>query len=320
MSDNGASQEAVVPVSAPSAGTMLRQAREATGLHIAALSVALKVSVRKLEALEADRFDELPDAVFVRGLASAVCRTLRIDAAPVLARLPQRIEPVLAADPSHQDPFPSREAARLSGAVARANGPAVWAVGALLLGAALMAFLPDLRPWTHEMGWLNPTTPAQVAKPAAPALPVVPAGTGMAVDSVTSMAQTPAEPAPPPAAASASVPIPAPTPTPTPTPTQTPLPIPAVTPIAPPAAVASAAADKVMRFAATAQTWVEVLDRYGAVAYKGMLQPGDSVDVGGRVPLAVTVGRADGVKVQVRGQAFDLAAVSKANVAHFEVK
>jgi cytoskeleton protein RodZ len=64
------------------AGTLLREARMEAGLHIAALAVALKVPVAKLEALEADNFAVLPDTVFVRALASSVCRTLKIDSAP----------------------------------------------------------------------------------------------------------------------------------------------------------------------------------------------------------------------------------------------
>ena len=40
------------------AGALLRAAREASGLHIAALAVAMKVPVKKLEALEADRRSE----------------------------------------------------------------------------------------------------------------------------------------------------------------------------------------------------------------------------------------------------------------------
>ncbi|NJM43298.1 MAG: helix-turn-helix domain-containing protein [Brachymonas sp.] len=72
-----------------SAGQMLREAREAHGLHVAALAVSMKVPVKKLEALEADRLEDLPDAVFVRALASSVCRALKIDAAPILAKLPQ---------------------------------------------------------------------------------------------------------------------------------------------------------------------------------------------------------------------------------------
>ena len=74
---------------ATTAGALLRQARQAQGLHIAALAAAIKVTPRKLELLEADRYDELPDATFTRALAQTVCRTLKIDVAPVLALLPQ---------------------------------------------------------------------------------------------------------------------------------------------------------------------------------------------------------------------------------------
>src|SRR4029453_16141215 len=75
------------------AGMLLRRAGEATGLHVAALAVSLKVPVRKLEALEEDRYDLLTDAVFVRALASSICRTLKIDPQPVLDRLPQTTAP-----------------------------------------------------------------------------------------------------------------------------------------------------------------------------------------------------------------------------------
>ena len=61
------------------AGGLLREARQAAGLHIAALAVALKVPVSKLEALEADDYAKLTDTVFVRALASSVCRALKAD-------------------------------------------------------------------------------------------------------------------------------------------------------------------------------------------------------------------------------------------------
>ena len=54
------------------AGNLLRKAREATGLHVAALAVSLKVPVSKLEALEAGRIDLLPDLTFARALAASV--------------------------------------------------------------------------------------------------------------------------------------------------------------------------------------------------------------------------------------------------------
>ena len=77
-----------------SAGALIRQAREEAGLHIASLAMALKVPVKRLEALEADRFDLLPSAVFSRALASSVCRALKLNPTPVLAQLQACPRPV----------------------------------------------------------------------------------------------------------------------------------------------------------------------------------------------------------------------------------
>src|SRR5688500_5851649 len=52
--------DATQPAAPPhTAGSLLRAARQAQGLHIAALAATIKVSHRKLEFLEADRLDEL---------------------------------------------------------------------------------------------------------------------------------------------------------------------------------------------------------------------------------------------------------------------
>jgi len=128
-----------------SAGGLLKQAREAAGLHIAALAVALKVPVKKLEALESDRFDLLPDAVFVRALAASVCRTLKIDAAPVLQRLPQTSSPKLTYQGAGINvPFrPSGD--RLSPSIwTQISRPAVLAGLILLMAALVLIFLPAL--------------------------------------------------------------------------------------------------------------------------------------------------------------------------------
>ncbi len=100
MSDEATPPDAPQPDSSDSAevsgapapthgGAMLRMARESAGIHVGALAVSLKVPVRQLEALEAGQFDKLPGPIFVRALASSVCRQLRIDTKPVLAALPQ---------------------------------------------------------------------------------------------------------------------------------------------------------------------------------------------------------------------------------------
>ena len=71
------------------AGALLRAAREAAGVHIATLAGTLKVPLDKLQALENGDLAALPDMVFARALASSVCRSLKIDPAPVLALLPR---------------------------------------------------------------------------------------------------------------------------------------------------------------------------------------------------------------------------------------
>ncbi len=167
------------PSSAPdpslTAGAILRQARQAQGLHIVALAAAIKVAPRKLEALEADRHDELLDATFARALAHTVCRALKIDAEPVLARLPQAVTHGLdrvAANPN----TPFREPAA-SGDLPVAEWlrkPAVWGPLLILAAAATVWLLPgSLLPadlWPERLG---ATTQEPAAPGATPASGVV---------------------------------------------------------------------------------------------------------------------------------------------------
>ncbi|MDD0837245.1 DUF4115 domain-containing protein [Curvibacter sp. HBC61] len=121
----------------------MKQAREAAGMHVAALAVALKVPVSKLEALEADRLDDLPDAVFVRALASSVCRTLRVDAAPILALLPQTQRPHLKADDSGiNTPFRAPNERRLRLVPEQWFSPTLLAVPLLCVGALALYLWP----------------------------------------------------------------------------------------------------------------------------------------------------------------------------------
>jgi cytoskeleton protein RodZ len=67
-------------------------------------------------------------------------------------------------------------------------------------------------------------------------------------------------------------------------------------------------------------SWVEVTDAKGVIQVRKILESGEAVDVAGSLPLSVVIGRADVIDVQLRGKSFDLQAVSKSNVARFEVK
>ena len=61
-------------------------------------------------------------------------------------------------------------------------------------------------------------------------------------------------------------------------------------------------------------------DAQGKQLFNRTLASGETVKLGGEVPLAVTVGRKDAVTVTVRGAPFDIKSLSKTSVARFEVK
>jgi cytoskeleton protein RodZ len=277
------------------AGDMLREAREAHGLHLDMVAAALKVSPQKLAALEADDIGALPDPVFARALAASVCRALRIDPAPVLAKLPGIQRPGLAeADQTISRSLRSSAPRSGAGAGRRPSRALLVVVGLLLAGAAVLFWLPQSffdqlgasvsRLGSSDQGGTEGAAPAAVGS--AP---------GTAVDSV----------APAPAAL--------------PPPAEAALP-------APPAAAAAAApeaeqgADLIV-FVAREDAWITVTEAGGKQLLWRTVKAGETVGLSGRLPLSVVIGRAKAVDVRVRGKAFELAPVTRGGgVARFEVK
>lgn len=315
--ESGVTHDGVSP------GTMLRQAREAAGLHVASLAVALKVPVRKLEALEGDRHHELPDAVFVRALASSVCRNLKIDPAPVLQRLPATGAPRLASSGAGINaPFRSPRDGATPGFKEQFSRPVFLAVFALLLGALVLVLLPARREQQAVLLAPEPA-PGEVAFQSAPAEPVV--GPGAAATTVATVSAPAAGDA---TFASAGIALraasssalaagqfvassgPA---------AASPADPPAATPTMP-ATVSAPQPEGLVVFKAKGESWVQVTDARGGVPLRKLLISGESAAVSGPLPLTVTVGSASATEVLVRGRTFDLAPVSRDNVARFEVK
>ena len=75
-----------------------------------------------------------------------------------------------------------------------------------------------------------------------------------------------------------------------------------------------------VQFRAKGQSWIEVTDAAGTVQFRKTLEAGEVAGASGAMPLKVVVGRANLTTVQVRGQNFDLSALTKDNVARFEVR
>ncbi len=298
-------------VSEISAGAILRQAREAAGVHIGALAVALKVPVKKLEALEAGDLEQLPDAVFARALAATVCRTLKIDPEPVMSRLPQLQAPPLHAG-SQEIPVRLDNSGRgmrpfFLGGLPRSI---LYLTGVLLLGALVVTLLPSLqisgdKPQGETADGVTVRT-----------VPNLVTNNPSAVDATVATADTQASPTAPVAADAAAGPA-------------------ATTAGLSQAAASAAEASTALTAAqvsagvdngATAvfnsreQSWVQVVDAASLVHLRKTLDPGESVRINGTLPLSVVIGRANAIDVIVRGKPFDLDAVSKDNVARFQIK
>ena len=299
------------------AGALLRDAREAAGLHIAALAVALKVPVAKLEALEADNFSALPDMVFVRALASSVCRTLKIDPQAVLALLPQGEGPRLSAGDVGLNAPVKGFAGRSSAAPFKGAGSRsfVWAVGLLLIGAALMMFLP--RGLDADLSALlkQPETTTKIPMPTGNVAQEISVAVG-AEQRVPSAAPAPA----PAAAAGVGVELPAGESIKPAGIASHPIVLPSVEASAPSSAPAADAPSGVLAFKARSESWIQVRDAAGALVLQRNLAPNELVSVSGVLPLAVVIGRADATEVFVRGKPYDIGPVSRENVARFEVK
>ncbi len=123
-----------------SAGGILKAAREKSGMHLAVLSVNLKVSIKQLEALEADQYQALMEPVFARALAAKICRILKIDADTVLSLMPQMtngLKPLHLIDPNNES-GPQSNRSRLSSKGLAFGGLKWWflilATGILLFG------------------------------------------------------------------------------------------------------------------------------------------------------------------------------------------
>lgn len=306
----------VAPAAAVSAGALLRQARQAQGVALEDLAATLKVPVEKLQALEDEDWQRLPDVVFLRALAQTICRTLHLEAAPVLALLPQQKVTALAPQGGLNAPMRERGVPSIL-ATNTKHSPWPWVVLLLIvlggggyLGVQWMA--PE---WVRGVSTTvpAPSDPAGDSPLFSPAVPEEGDGGGMGnMGDVAQAGEVPTvqaaalmQPAlPEEEGAQPGFAAPAP----------------AAEPAAAPAAQAAASVSPVLRITAKGATWVQVLDAQQRLLIEKILQDGEVFSTSAPKPLTVAVGKADLATVEVNGAPFDVQAVARSNVARFEVK
>jgi cytoskeleton protein RodZ len=310
------------------AGLLLAQARQERGLTIDELSSQLKVAKSKLELLEQGRFEAMGDsAVYVRAIARAVCKALKIDEKPVMELMPKgaSFNNLVDDRPALGEAFSTSERMGRLGVrvpvVQRASEVSRWwivAVTLAVLATALLFAWPYAQPYARN---LMEALSNGVEGNAAPTVDGSDAVKSVNVDTVQStnpslpaISQTATDSAGSKSVvqnATPSVAAPAVVPTAEPLPAET-------TVVA--GADSAAINDKVLTLVAGDTSWIEIKNDAGLVLFSRTLAAGERIEQSLDRKRIVTVGNAGATTVWVRGAAMDITTYTRDNVARFEVK
>ncbi len=305
-----AGPDAAVATVAPSVGAILSRAREAAGLSIEECAQQLKFPAKRLQALEQERYDELPGGTFARGMLRAYARLLNLDADALVRQSADRIEVRDTSDSavSLRRPIPFSEAGKRSNVLYAALSVFALAVVAWVAwgwmherqGATKLTFVPagqapagGSAPATTESAPAKSPDGTVVASVTPPAAPIP-------QEAQPAPATAPAAPAAPVAAAPAA-PVAAPAAAPAP---------------AAEAAGPVAAGRRRVVFAFERESWVEV--RAGSekrVIATFMGAPGTQKAVDGTPPLVLLVGNASYVKLTYDDKPVTMKPHAKTDVA-----
>lgn len=286
------------------AGRQLRNAREALELTAEQVAQQLKLSVRQVNAIEQEAFDELPSNLFIRGFVRNYARLLKIDAEPLLNYLaevlPREQEASLVSDATVSQGVILADKPTSQG---RSFSPAALMA---LLGAAIgigVAFWFLQQPSNPELALPEVESPPVVDVPVAsavaenasvPEVTAVPASSVLAVNVASQAASAVASKAAVAAVSSA--------------PSQ--------------ASAVVAVVSGPIRIVSTTDSWVQIIDANGNKVLSEIIRPGVERNVDGKPPFAVKIGNAPKTQLYFNGQSVDLGPYLKtgSDVVNLELK
>ncbi len=299
-----------------SPGRRLRVQRQSRGLEVERVAVQLHLRPTFVEALEQDRYADLPSPVFVAGYLRNYARLLGIDPAPLVAAY-------RAANPAPEPAVP-----RSVPATRREIGSGHILMRLISLAVLAGAFGMLALWWQNRADLLPELLPGEGAAVPAPAteesanaptdsltLNPLPVSTGgeSAADTPPPLAASLPSPADEPLEAAPAAPLPLIAPVAEETPpdlTQPPTSEPA-------AAQTQANREVVLSFSGS--SWIDVRDSAGKSVLSGEMQKGDRRVLEGAPPYAFVIGNATSTAISVGGKPFDLGGVSRGNVARFKL-
>jgi cytoskeleton protein RodZ len=277
------------PVIASRMGADLRAARERVGCTLPAMAAHLRIRLPYLEAIEDGRIADLPGNAYAMGFVRTYASSLGLDADEISRRFrAEAAEVNRKTELSFPAPVPERGVP--AGAMMLLG--LVLAVGAYIGWYRLSGehAVPDpVRPVPERLAALVPPPPAPAPAPA----PAVAAPAAIPSAQAVLASLPPVNPPPPVGAAVATTPPPAASPGSA-----------VAAPFASPPAIPDAADGSRIALHATADAWVQVRDRQGAVLLNRILRAGETWAVPpGKPGLTLTTGNAGGTQLLLDGQA-----------------
>ena len=270
-------------------GILLAAARKASGLSIAEVAVEMRISPRQVEAIEADRYEDLPGAVFVRGFVRNYARLLNIDPVPLLHAL----EPALGAEV----PLRAQHYAGTLPVPVKRSHARVWLV---MLGVVLaMLAVGGLYEYWRARRVAPQGADAQVVpvQPSAPAaVPTAPVGEPVPLvperlsDSPPSSKEGAAAPGSSEGAPASVAP-----------------------------STASPSVDR-LTVEFLQSSWLELRDRAGRILYSGTGVANSVQSFEAEGPIGVVIGNAPGVRITYNEKPVDVSAYAERNIARFTLE
>ena len=271
-------------------GAELSAARQERGLGLQEVAQQLKFGLRQLEALEADRFDELPGGTFARGMVRSYARLLKIDPDPLLARLAGRFD----APDSNQlaarfsQPVPFSDAGRRSTLVYFGLSLAILGV----VGGVAYQWQRERSAPRQQMAFVKPKAEAPARKAVLPVLeakkPVAePKAEEKKAEEKKTEEKKVAEKKPSPILAAAATP--------------------------------TTGVHRIVMRVESDEAWLEVTDGSGRQLVSSLNRAGAERVVQGRGPFAFVIGNASHVRIEHNGREFDLKPHTRVEVARFTI-
>jgi cytoskeleton protein RodZ len=272
-------------------GRILARLRNERKLSVADVAQRLKYGARQIEALEAEEFDRLPGATFVRGMVRGYAKLLEIDPEPILGALDRRYVPAeVSLDlRAKRVPFPQG---------GKRGGNWIYLFLSLVVIVLVAGVLYEWRVGAFPWAGIASHAPQAQPKPAKP-LPVAPEETQRAESA------PPVAPPPPQAAERAAAPGTAPV--------QQAKPLPAAAPPAP-------GGEGKIRMEFSGESWVEIKDKDGQMLMSQLNPTGSRRVVSGRAPLSLVIGNATNVRLSYNDKPVDLKPYIQIEVARLTLE